>query len=552
MSKIKKPGILRNFIITMSALSIFIVLLWVLFFYTTMRAFINNMTAQAETMSDSVMTNVESGLLLLTDTAAELSRSDTIAEMVLCDYGGPTLDNAHMMSEHSSFLGNYYPADEVLLRSDETFLVLRGNLPDTAIKQAYEILRNSKKNETFAVFTEETAYICCSEAVKIDDRVAGYIILFMEPDRLKLLFSPFDSIDYLGAVITSGNNLICANRDISYEDIADVKADSVIFKEKEIGLTGLKLLVYCENIIPRFLSRYFTVAFPVTIGILMLAIGIFIRYWNRHIVGPINSIIKNTNENADRPLPLTGEAYFDDLVEHVNDTLIRIEERDKELFDSRLKIKESELLQERTLLSLLKKQINAHFTVNTLNAVRALINKGEKEAASKMCNELSSLLRYANAGEEYISLLEEFYVLNQYASIMKTRYPQRFSFATEDDDSHADVFIPRMLLQPIVENSIIHGFKDKMGSIYVRADIGEDITVTVRDDGCGMSETELEELKRDITDSQNTDHDSINHVALANIERRIKLVCGSGYGLNIESGPAKGTTVTVRLPRKTG
>jgi sensor histidine kinase YesM len=270
------------------------------------------------------------------------------------------------------------------------------------------------------------------------------------------------------------------------------------------------------------------------------------------MVGPINALMKNTELVGSKLLPHTGEENFDNLVDHVNEMFMRIEDRERALYESEARIKEADLEKERTLVSLLKKQISAHFTVNTLNVVRALINKGEKATAARICDELSTLLRYANAGDEYISLLEEFYVLEQYIGIMQARYPGRIEADFEEDDAFADIVIPRMLIQPIIENAVVHGLSGKSGKVKISADAGTDLTITVSDDGIGMNEATLQALRAGIESDEGVESPELKHMALKNIERRIKMVCGSEYGLKIESKRDEGTRVMVRLPLITG
>ena len=546
----KKKDILRNFMITMLVLSVFVVLLWVLFYFTTRRSMINNMVSQAETTSNAIIRDVESELLNLYDTTYVLSRYDGVINMAYTSDTAGFYDHGEYVAARSeTIINKYCPADNaIVFRSDGMFYRIKGEISNTALKRAFYLIEK-EQNKIFTVTSGQTTYIGCMEKIISDEKSLGYVVLLMERARLENLLFSYTDLDYLGTVIMSGNKIISSNKNITEDELGETLNKSVFYKEREIGLTGLNLIVYCENTVSDRLGRYFRIALPFTIVVLLSVMALFVRYWRKHIIGPINKIIRNTNEDKDRPLPLTGEEYFDDLVEHVNDTLARIEERDKELYYSRIRIKESELQTERTLISLLKKQIGAHFTVNTLNAIRALINKGEKEEASKICNELSGLLRYANAGAEFISLMEEFHVLEQYASIMQTRYPNRFEFEVEEDDSFIDIMIPRMLLQPIVENAIIHGFVNNQGHVIVSADVTDkDVTISVSDDGKGMSEKELSEVLDKIKNPEEPSDEDLRHVALMNIQKRIKLLCGEEYGLSIESAKGEGTTVKVKLP----
>ena len=142
-------------------------------------------------------------------------------------------------------------------------------------------------------------------------------------------------------------------------------------------------------------------------------------------------------------------------------------------------------------------------------------------------------------------------MLEQYVGIMKARYPGRIEADFEMDDAFDEIFIPRMLIQPIIENAIVHGFQGRPGKVSVSAEIGDnEIAITVEDNGVGMSKDALEKLRESIREDENRERSGLNHVALSNIEHRIKMVCGSEYGLDIESEQGRGTKVTVRLPRR--
>lgn len=546
----KKRGLFVNFMITMAVFGLLIVLLWVAFYYITRRTFVSNMIAQAEALSDAITADIEDELLSMDDTAYELAHYDRISAMMTAQTAGEFYEYGQTAAVRSaSIIGNYCPADNIIvLRDDVLFYRLKGQMSNTAIKRVYRIIQNDA-GRILTVASGGMTYIGCSERIESGNgQTDGYVVLMMERSRLKEMLSSYNDIDYIGVAITVDDELICANLDIDEDDLVALKADSVFYKEKAIGLTGFDLHIYCANTVSEHLGRYFRAALPLTIGILMLVMALFVRYWNRHIVGPIDSIIDSTIETPDKPIPQTGEEYFDDLVDNINDALLRIEDKDRQLYESDLRIKESELMTERTLMTLLKKQISAHFTVNTMSVVRALINKGDKQTATGICDELSGLLRYANAGDEYISLMEEFRVLEQYAAIMQVRYPGKFTFDAEPEERYSEYYIPRMLLQPIVENSITHGFVGRTGTVTINADIGDKLCITIADDGRGIPFEKLSVLKEQLAADESPADKNLHHVALINIQKRIRIVCGEGYGLNIASKEGKGTSVTLTLP----
>ncbi len=549
----KKAGLLKNFMGTMLLLGASLVLLWVAFYAVTVEVTKRNMIQQAEASSEAILASIEDELLAIESTAYDLAHYDRVAAMArsadtlqFYEYGAVAEERG------DSIVNNARAADNaVVFRADGLFYRLKGEIPNTALRRAFRLIE-SEPRATVTVASNGTAYIGRSEAIVSEGETVGYVALLMEETRIEKLLRAYDDIDYLGVALLSGDRLVCANRDLRFEDIARLREDAAFYREKDVGLSGFRLFVYCRNSVSERLSRYFAVAMPVTVAILALVMAFFIRYLRRHMVAPINSVIALTKEADDKPLPHTGEAYFDGLVDHVNDMLARIEDRERALYESEMKARESELEKERTLVGLLKKQISAHFTVNTLNVVRALINKGEREAAARICGELSTLLRYANAGEEYISLPDEFYVLRQYAGIMQARYPDKIELELDEDDAPEDVYIPRMLIQPVVENAIVHGLDGERGTVSLSVERTERfVTVTVADDGRGMTEEALLRLRERLRLFDMPEEQGIEHVALVNIQKRLKMVCGADCGVEVDSAPGEGTRVRLRFAVKT-
>lgn len=485
----------RKLMLIMAALSASLVFLWVVFYYLTLGLIQKNMQIQAETSSEVIMSNVEEKLLLLEEAAYELSKTDGITELAVATDPLSFYDAGAAVSESNVRLsGNSIDADNIIVfNADGLFYRLKGTISNTAINRAFYLM-GDPGGHTITVTYNNNSYLGPYEPVYVDGQKKGYVLLLMEQVRLEKMLSVYNNLDYLRVALFSGDKLLCSNQDLSFDDVTNARAKATFIKEKEIGLSGYRLLVYCENNVSEWLSGYFRVALPVTIVILIGVVAFFMHYLRRNMFL---------------------------------------------------------LLKERTLFSLLKKQISAHFTVNTLNVVRVLINKDEKQAAARICDELSTLLRYANAGDEYISLLDEFYVLEQYVGIMQARYPGKIEAEIEPDDSFSDIHIPRMLIQPLIENAIVHGLAGEEGKVSVSASVSDGrLCVSVTDNGRGMSKEELEALNRSIHEENEGEAgtNELKGVALKNIERRIKMVCGPEYGLSIESTPGKGTKVLLILP----
>ena len=546
----KERGLVRRFMILIAALSVSLVLLWVGFYFITERITQRNMRLQAETASQALVMAVEDELLRLEDVSYSLSHDDRVVLTAAQNDTASFYDIAGKLANGLplSITETDNIDDIIIFNENRDFYRLKGRISNTTLKRVSYLIE-SGSDRTFTVSYNNGSYIGTYSRIGDSREHSGYIVLLMEETGLKRLLGIVNDIDYINAALMAGDRLLCSNRELSEADLQDL-SDAVFVREKTIGLSSFRLIVYCREGISEGLALYFRIALPVTILILIAVVLFFSRYLRKHMLEPINTVINDTRNVASKPLAHTGEEYFDGLVDHVNEMLVRIEEKEHALYESEARAREADLEKERTLISLLKKQISAHFTVNTLNVVRALVNKGEKEEAARICDELSTLLRYANAAEEDISLMEEFYVLEQYVGIMKARYPGRIEADFEMDDAFADIFIPRMLIQPIIENAIVHGLQGRPGKIAVSAEIGADgIAIAVEDNGAGMSKAALAELRESIRENENGGRSGLNHVALSNIEHRIKMVCGSEYGIEIESEHGRGTRVTVHLPR---
>ena len=193
----------------------------------------------------------------------------------------------------------------------------------------------------------------------------------------------------------------------------------------------------------------------------------------------------------------------------------------------------------------LQAQINPHFIYNTLDNIRYLIPT-DPQRAQQLIGRFIGILRYSiNNTKHNVTVKDDLKYLQDYLVIQSTRFGANFSYEIDIDDSCMEFIIPKLLLQPLLENSIKYGFQKKPCiHIRVRGRLGEDaLYFTVEDNGGGVDETTLEQL-RDILRS---DEVNIEHNGLQNINRRIWLGYGGDSGLTIDSTEGEGFTVKLKL-----
>ncbi|WP_150270297.1 sensor histidine kinase [Paenibacillus tepidiphilus] len=224
---------------------------------------------------------------------------------------------------------------------------------------------------------------------------------------------------------------------------------------------------------------------------------------------------------------------------------------------------EKEVLQSRTELKALQAQINPHFLFNTLEAFNwSLEEKGEEELAG-MVVVMSRLFRYIIGNsdkDEWVTLKEEMEQVRRYLQIMEMRLGERFSWSLALAAPESAVPVPKLLVQPIVENAILHGVESRIGngSVSVTAEPSERAgwtRVSVSDNGPGMDEDKLRALYRTLDGGPSISVKG-NGVGLFNVQRRLKLyysgVEGEMEGLQIVSKPGQGTVIAFEIPNHGG
>ncbi|OPH50409.1 hypothetical protein BC351_07035 [Paenibacillus ferrarius] len=263
----------------------------------------------------------------------------------------------------------------------------------------------------------------------------------------------------------------------------------------------------------------------------------------RSIVGPIKSLIYQMNRvksgSFHVDLELSGPLEIYSLGKTFQNMTVRIQE----LIIER---QEQERLKNRAEIDALQSQINPHFLVNTLNAIKIMAMLSKATNLVEMTDSLIKLLSSTfHRGGSYIQLYDELQSLEKYVHIMKVRYGDRFKVEYDLDESVTDTYILKLLLQPILENAIIHGFygKEAMGIVKISCKKQRDqLIITITDNGKGMKQPTMEALL------QTKKVESLCGIGIANVNDRIRLNYGEPYGLEIDSELGVGTEVIVVLP----
>lgn len=328
------------------------------------------------------------------------------------------------------------------------------------------------------------------------------------------------------------------------DGIADIKGSLFYASHRDI-LDG-SFRVYAFTPIEHVLWQY-TVGASVLLGVLVVmvpAVLIRVRNETKGKMKAAEEIMRAFHEvrrgRLNHRLEIHTGNEFEEIAASYNRTvdgikrLIRLSEE-----QTRAKVV-SELRQ-------LESQFNPHFLFNTLENIRYMIRL-EPAAAIEMIMDLSALLRYSIERETNVPLTEDLEHLASYLRIQRRRFGTQLSYNEEIAAEALPCCVPKLILQPVVENAIKYGADDKGHIlIHVRAVKEDDLLViTVTDEGNGIAPEKLERLQKMLRSGENT---SI-HTGVHNIHRRIQLLYGAQYGLRMTCGKDGGTCVEMRCPAR--
>lgn len=228
---------------------------------------------------------------------------------------------------------------------------------------------------------------------------------------------------------------------------------------------------------------------------------------------------------------------FNAMSEHLADNTERLIQRERELSNANIKMMQA--------------QLNPHFLYNTLDTMKWIAKENGLQEIVSLSSNLAQILRMSISARPTIRLSEEIDLVKAYTEIQEIRFEDKFELIVEVPDALKDCMVPKLILQPIVENSIIHGFAEyEKGTVRICATAleGEKLQITVQDDGAGMTQEKVEQLNcghlRPHTES--TGHESIG---CYNVNAIIKLNYGEEYGLYAESEKGAGTKVYLTIPQ---
>jgi two-component system, sensor histidine kinase YesM len=263
---------------------------------------------------------------------------------------------------------------------------------------------------------------------------------------------------------------------------------------------------------------------------------------------------------------LDGYKEINEMAARFNAMLEEIDGLARSLLATNSRMYEMQLQKKQAEIAQLKSQINPHFLYNSLESMKGVALSEHADKVFQMLTALGRMFYYSFKGADIVRMREEMTTIQSYVRIQQVRFEDRFDVETDVPDALMDCLIPKMCLQPLVENAVFHGLETREGKGRLRIEgrieeapgadpsgAGRVPTLTLRivDDGVGIEPDRLAALQAQLaaeTPPNGIMKPNPGTVGLMNVHSRVRLMYGAGYGLWVESEPGRGSVVTLRLP----
>lgn len=334
------------------------------------------------------------------------------------------------------------------------------------------------------------------------------------------------------------------SRLLSGGSLSDGRGEAEYYVERE-ELSGFTVALRQPRPLADWVMRLFYIIVGVSILVsLLLCLRVAVGF-SRRIFEPVSSLNRAMAQVEEGDLAVRLSVPGTDEMSQLSGRFNRMAERLKENLDQSVR-QQQELGDAQ--IRMMQAQLNPHFLYNTLDTLKWLGKINKVEEVSTISADLADILRRSISAREFVPLREELALLERYVEIQKIRFPGKFEYVTDVDPGALEVPVPKLMLQPLVENAVIHGFEDgSHGVVRVSARRqGGELTVTVEDDGVGMDPDSLARFQ-----ARQGPREGGGHFGLYNVDAILRLHYGQDRGLKLVP-VEKGTCIRAVLPVKEG
>lgn len=290
------------------------------------------------------------------------------------------------------------------------------------------------------------------------------------------------------------------------------------------------------------------IIFLVSILVSVLLIRFFSQSFSRRVNQFRIQMQRAAAGNFDLEPSLGGNDEISDLYGYLGTMIGDIQRLLAEIYQERLHAEQLKTQQREAEFKVLASQINPHFLYNTLETIRMKARINHQAEIEELVKMLAKILRKnLRAGGQDVSIREEVELVESYLKIQQYRFEERIQYQIHLPKNLQEYRVLPLILQPIVENSIIHGLETKEGIGHILIEVEQvdrEILIAVEDDGLGIGEERLAQVQKEM-ESRNLNR---THIGVSNVHQRLRLKYGENYGLTISSIEGKMTRIVIRIP----
>lgn len=484
-------------------------------------------------------------------------------------------------SDMREYLRLYKDISNIRLYTDNATLLNNWELinPSPAIKES-EWYQRAQRYDSFVGWEyiederDKRNYLSLVRKIELEgSSKIGVLVINVNSQQLASILSQ-ESFDTM--IVDDQDNIIAANRkdrtgkklaDVSfdtkllgqgsgsYEAVVDGEASKIVIEElkPQSSRNALRIISVfsIESIVkePNQVIKLSITVVAISVLLAFLIIYSFSSLFSRRLLHLSRHINRVSTGDFDTTLKIDGKdeiallaRQFNSMVRSVNDLMYEVQESNAQ--NRLLEQKQNDIR-----FKMLASQINPHFLFNALEAIRMEAHmKGQVEIA-RVVRLLGKMMRSSlEVGRSKVLLSQELEVVRCYLDIQQFRYEERLKYQFTVDPAVETLYMPPLLIQPLVENAVIHGLDNTMEGAFVTVEViqvGDHAKFTITDNGVGISPIKLEELQNTLERQEEREGERIG---LRNVHDRLKLSYGAEYGLTIESKPNVGTVIFFCIP----
>ncbi|MEK5435352.1 MULTISPECIES: sensor histidine kinase [Paenibacillus] len=538
---------------------------------------------QASINVDRVKKRTEEVIGVSQDIAYRLSNDARLKRLAIRQYVS-TYDVVEAYRDYSDmreYLRLYKDISNIRLYTDNATLLNNWELinPSPEIKESQWYQRAQRYDslvgwEYIEDERDKRNYLSLVRKIELEgSSKIGVLVINVNSQQLASILSQ-ESFDTM--IVDDQDNIIAANRkdrtgkklvDVSfdtkllgqgsgsYEAVVDGEASKIVIEElkPQASRNALRIISVfsIESIVkePNQVIKLSITVVAISVLLAFLIIYSFSSLFSRRLLHLSRHINRVSTGDFDTTLKIDGKdeiallaRQFNSMVRSINDLMYEVQESNAQ--NSLLEQKQNDIR-----FKMLASQINPHFLFNALEAIRMEAHmKGQVEIA-RVVRLLGKMMRSnLEVGRSKILLSQELEVVRCYLDIQQFRYEERLKYQFTVDPAVESLYMPPLLIQPLVENAVIHGLDNKMEGAFVTVEVvqvGDHAKFTITDNGVGISPIQLEELLNTLERKEEREGERIG---LRNVHDRLKLSYGAEYGLTIESRPNVGTIIFFCIP----